>query len=432
MTKTTLPSKAINQPLSAVEQEQLVQQSIAGDRDALQQLCYAIARGVLFRTQVILGNHQDAEDAAQEVLLKVYTKISELRDPKAFNGWLNSILLRETQLIQVKNSKRNVAILDSDYLESLPEEDEDILPQEYSLREDERQIVMQSLDKLSVRQREAVLLHYFDGLNITQTASVMGISQQGASLYLKQARQKVKQELAKSSEQIEHSAISSSKIWSMSPAALLTMALQQTMANFNPEGTVWAQQAVENTLRIAPVGVATAAVAAKSASPLLARLLAGAVISAAAVLAIFATQLSTSQPAPAEPPAASGLANNHVTGVIEFTLTDPQSEYYVNPSSAQALAAEEDQGLRVLRWEICTVDSNVVLFEGTGSLVTEPLRQLVAAGPDGQYQINFYLERTDGSEIELSRDFTIIQQQDSDSSANPLPAADNALAPAGQ
>ena len=69
------------------------------------------------------------------------------------------------------------------------------MPQEYTMREEEREYVMEAIELLPTRQREAIVLHYFDGLNVTETAKAMGIPQQTASLYLKLAREKVKRKI---------------------------------------------------------------------------------------------------------------------------------------------------------------------------------------------------------------------------------------------
>ena len=48
MTKTDITNQPTFQQLDPASQEQLVQRSISGNKEALQQLCYAIAPGVLF------------------------------------------------------------------------------------------------------------------------------------------------------------------------------------------------------------------------------------------------------------------------------------------------------------------------------------------------------------------------------------------------
>ncbi|MCL2137716.1 MAG: RNA polymerase sigma factor [Coriobacteriia bacterium] len=228
------------------EQEQLVIRAQRGDREALQELCQSCARSILFRAQRILDNRMDAEDVAQEVLIKVCTKIKDLKNPKAFNSWLYRILLNEARKVIAGYTRRSISLNVADYLDSIEEEDEDFLPLEYTLREEERKTVIDILDRLSIRQKEAVLLHYFDGLNVTETAEAMGISQQAASRYLKLAREKVRSELMRSQlpPGDEGSGIACLPI-----ASVVSLALQQEANRFVSANNAWLAQAMQECAR---------------------------------------------------------------------------------------------------------------------------------------------------------------------------------------
>ena len=57
------------------EIERMVEKAMHGNRIALAELCQTIARGVLFRLSYKLKNRADAEDATQEVLIRVCESI---------------------------------------------------------------------------------------------------------------------------------------------------------------------------------------------------------------------------------------------------------------------------------------------------------------------------------------------------------------------
>src|SRR5256714_15206483 len=61
-------------------------------------LAYRIARGVL-------RNSADAEDVAQEALLRAYRKFDQLRDPQRFRGWLVRVTFR-LALDRARSAKR--------------------------------------------------------------------------------------------------------------------------------------------------------------------------------------------------------------------------------------------------------------------------------------------------------------------------------------
>jgi RNA polymerase sigma-70 factor, ECF subfamily len=61
-------------------------------------LAYRLARGVL-------RNDADAEDVAQEALLRAYRRFNRLRDPQRFRGWLVRIVFR-LALDRARSAKR--------------------------------------------------------------------------------------------------------------------------------------------------------------------------------------------------------------------------------------------------------------------------------------------------------------------------------------
>lgn len=186
-TKRTLHNEKENEVLEA-----LVKKAMQGNTTALYALCEKCAKSVLFRTKYMLGNEMDAEDVAQNVLLRLCESIRKLRDPKTFRGWLGSIVVNETRRYILEHSKHsNIEQID-DYLEEIYEEDTDALPKEYMETKSHRDAVMEIVLGLPIRQREAVILHYYDELNITEVAVAMSITHQSASQYLSLAREKLK------------------------------------------------------------------------------------------------------------------------------------------------------------------------------------------------------------------------------------------------
>ena len=443
MTKTDSANQPTFQQLDPASQEQLVQRSISGNKEALQQLCYAIAPGVLFRTQIILGNYTDAEDVAQEVLLRVYTKISGLRNPKAFNGWLNSILIHEAQRVSIENSKQSAELHNVDELADLPDDDVDVLPQEYTLREEERQTVVESLKQLSVRQREAVLLHYFDGLDVKEVAEAMGISSAGVSLYLKQARVKVKNYLADQLPVAPVAQTTSLPSPTTTPAAaestagapaivptgaLLALALQQSAQLSSLADAAWIAQVI-------PQGVAAASSVAQGlGSSVLVKVLVGAFTSLAVMLGFYTivTQSAPSVPSSVADNSGTGTERVLVQGFVCFTPSDPATDADVNPRQATVTVSTSLETPVPDHWEIYAVGSATVLFSGPGTTAEAPFNQLLAAGGNGQYRITFFLRDSRGDIYQLSRDFYIQNSATSGWRTNLLMASSsNVIRPSG-
>lgn len=80
--------------------EVLVRSAAAGDADAFDALvaprldrCYRLAFA-------ILGSPADAADATQDGVLAAWRELPRLRDPRAFDGWLNRIVANAARMVR--------------------------------------------------------------------------------------------------------------------------------------------------------------------------------------------------------------------------------------------------------------------------------------------------------------------------------------------
>jgi len=179
--------------------EALVVKAIKGDRQALSDLCDKIAKGVLFQVMHLLGPNSGIEDIAQEVLIRVCENIHKLRDPKTFKGWLARIVVNEKNRFLSKYIKHNDVLNINDYLENVTESEGAVIPHKYIEDEEIRNAVMEVVSGLPMRQKEVILLHYYNGLSVKEVAAAMNITTQSVSKQLSIAREKLKNKLSVSS-----------------------------------------------------------------------------------------------------------------------------------------------------------------------------------------------------------------------------------------
>src|SRR6188768_2609616 len=74
--------------------EYLVEAAQAGDREAFGELATRFEPMVYAIAVRRLGNHSEAQELCQEVLVKAMQKIQQLKVPAAFAGWLRSTTVR--------------------------------------------------------------------------------------------------------------------------------------------------------------------------------------------------------------------------------------------------------------------------------------------------------------------------------------------------
>ena len=72
----------------------LVVASQHGDREAFGQLAQRYERAVYATALRRLGNHAEAQEVCQEVLVRAMQKITQLRQPEAFGAWLQAVASR--------------------------------------------------------------------------------------------------------------------------------------------------------------------------------------------------------------------------------------------------------------------------------------------------------------------------------------------------
>ena len=71
---------------------QLVEQTIAGNRKAFDQLIRRYQRQAVAVSYRLLGNSSDSLEVTQDAFLKAFTSLSTLQKPEAFGGWLMRIV----------------------------------------------------------------------------------------------------------------------------------------------------------------------------------------------------------------------------------------------------------------------------------------------------------------------------------------------------
>ena len=390
----------------------LVMRASRGNSDALVELCQTITKGILFRTTRILGNQTDAEDVTQEILIKVCSHIHELRESAAFYVWLNSIIMNETNRYMAKNAKHNVLVNIDDYQNEFIEANEEFLPQENSMRESDRKVVISLIDQLPEQQRKAVLLYYYDGLTLADAAKVMGVSQPRVSRCIKFAQDKIKKELAKWTKGAEGAAALSFAALPLD--AILAQALHQEAALFTGANALFTESAINsiasnagNISGAAQAGAggagstgSNASNASSSASNSAGTIATIAIAAAVSAGALLITPLLTPPPDP--PPA--------IVAEYEVALSGGDADReYVNPMQAVAIAQESaDAGLMKANWwTITDKSSGEVLYSGDGGIVDEALRGMIERGETGIFKVNFEMEDMGGHTWILEREFAI-------------------------
>lgn len=123
------------------------------------------------------GDRDLAEDAVQDALVKTLTGDTE---PDNLAGWITVVAINF-----VKQAWRRSGAQARAYVRAVTWGEADDTE---STRSVDAIAVQQALEVLPERQRMAVVLHYFEGLSVAQTASTLGVSPGTIKTHLSRAR----------------------------------------------------------------------------------------------------------------------------------------------------------------------------------------------------------------------------------------------------
>lgn len=159
----------LNQPIRAAQEEWSREEAAAATRREFEQrladcgpLAYRVAYGVL-------RNVADAEEVAQDSLLRAYRHFDRLRDPQRFRGWLARISFR-LALDRARSAKRReVRETLWSRPSAIPTTEELAASREFQAHFD------QAMEELPAKLRLVLLLSAMEGHSLEEVAAMLGV-----------------------------------------------------------------------------------------------------------------------------------------------------------------------------------------------------------------------------------------------------------------
>jgi RNA polymerase sigma-70 factor, ECF subfamily len=171
----------------------LVHAAQRGDKRAFAQLVETYERRVYNLARKMMRNPQDAEDVLQETFLSVYRHLDTFRSESSFSTWLYRIAMNAS-LMKLRGHKEPPISLDEPIDAggdgALPREivDWGITPEEALLNGETRAQMDAAVAELPEILRAVFVLREIEGLNVEETANVLGISVPNVKTRLHRAR----------------------------------------------------------------------------------------------------------------------------------------------------------------------------------------------------------------------------------------------------
>ncbi|MBR7164069.1 MAG: sigma-70 family RNA polymerase sigma factor [Clostridia bacterium] len=188
-----------------MSESEYIKRSQQGDADAFGQLVTLYENKILNYCYRMLGNRADAEDATQEVFVKLYRFIDSFTGQSVFSTWLYKIASNVCLDLLRKNKRHTDTVsLHQQNAEGeeflLNIEDKGLTPYESAQVSEAQRALFLALEQLGEEQRQVVVLRDVEGLSYEEIAQITGTAPGTVKSRINRARQALKKLLEKDRE----------------------------------------------------------------------------------------------------------------------------------------------------------------------------------------------------------------------------------------
>ena len=180
----------------------LIRRIQVGEVDAFYELVRPYERALFVTALALLRNDADAEEVAQEAVLKAFKNIARFRQEAKFSTWLIQICINEAKM-KLRKERRHLY----ESIEEGQQNDEgDYIPKDFAdwreipseaLEQKElRDVLHRAMDTLPEKYRTVLILRDVQHLSINETARVLGLSESNVKTRLLRARLQMRDALA--------------------------------------------------------------------------------------------------------------------------------------------------------------------------------------------------------------------------------------------
>jgi RNA polymerase sigma-70 factor, ECF subfamily len=180
----------------------LIRRIQGGEMEAFYELVRPYERALFVTALALLKNDADAEEVAQEAVLKAFKNIAGFRQEAKFSTWLIQICINEAKMKLRKERRHLYESIDegqqNDEGDYIPKDFADWreIPSEALEQKELRGALLRAMDSLPKKYRAVLILRDVQHLSINETAKVLGISESNVKTRLLRARLQMRDALA--------------------------------------------------------------------------------------------------------------------------------------------------------------------------------------------------------------------------------------------
>jgi RNA polymerase sigma-70 factor (ECF subfamily) len=151
---------------------ELIKNFLEGDESSFNRLIRKYQDKIYWHARRMVGNHSDADEIVQEVLLVIYNKLFTFKFESSFYSWIYRITAtRSINFIKKRNIKKIFSLEDF-----INKKDEKISIDKNVEIQEEISLIEKKLQLLPVKQREVFIMRAFNQLNYDEISEITGKS----------------------------------------------------------------------------------------------------------------------------------------------------------------------------------------------------------------------------------------------------------------
>jgi RNA polymerase sigma-70 factor (ECF subfamily) len=186
-------------------EREILERARGGDDAAFNQIMQAYRKRIFGTIARIINRSQDVEDVAQEVFVRLYFSLKQLRAPEVFEPWLYRLTINASY-DYLRRHKRRVDSPLADFSEEMMLL-ADAGASTATFQEERRQKGIRDLmewlfEQVSEEDRILLTLKEVEGLSLKELQEIYDVNENALKVRLFRARQRVLKAYAKASEEV--------------------------------------------------------------------------------------------------------------------------------------------------------------------------------------------------------------------------------------
>lgn len=164
----------------------LIKRTMAGDKEARQELLKGYANDIVYRSRLYLGDENSARAATTDIFMKMLNTLDQALEADVFDDWYQKIVrdvaIRKVIPLTSDGVIKNIPYTRSDEVADASEK--------YSV-EDSRRLILNVITKLPKAERVVSTLYFFDGLSVKDIAQKLYLTEGEVESLITKAKTKI-------------------------------------------------------------------------------------------------------------------------------------------------------------------------------------------------------------------------------------------------